>query len=30
MAPPVTLAAFTDDLETLVGITGRYVGYSIT
>ena len=23
MAPPVTLAAFTDDLETLVGITGR-------
>merc|ERR1712235_142412 len=26
MAPPVTLAAFTDDLETLVGITGSYAG----
>ena len=23
LAPPVILAAFTDDLETLVGITGR-------
>ena len=30
MAPPVTLAAFTDDLETLVGITGRYSHPSIT
>ena len=25
MAPPVTLAAFTDDLETLVGVTGRLI-----
>ena len=29
MAPPVTLAAFTDDLETLVGITGRWIHTSI-
>ena len=29
MAPPVTLAAFTDDLETLVGITGSYAGAGI-
>ena len=29
MVPPVILAAFTDDLETLVGITGSYAGAGI-